>query len=160
MKEHTNKKYIIKPGSFTQIYLQLIISIKYRECKLSGSFRPRLFQIMGGILNEYGHKPIIINGVEDHVHLFFRFNPKISLSDTVKELKRRTTVFINNEGYHAKRFRWQYGYGAFSYSQTQIERVYKYIARQEEHHKTMGFKKEYRIFLDKFKVEYQENYLP
>ena len=149
----------MKPGSFTKIYIQLVISVKYKECGLSKDFRHKVFKIMGGILNEYGHKPILINGVEDHVHLFFGLNPKISLSDTVKEIKRRTTVFINDEGFHRQRFRWQYGYGAFSYSQTHIEKVYNYIANQETHHARKSFKKEYTDFLKEYEVEYQEKYL-
>jgi len=149
----------MKPGSFTQIYIQLVISVKYKDCGLNKSFRNTVFKIMGGILNEQGHKPILINGVEDHIHLFFGLNPKITLSDTVKKLKRRTSIFINNEEYHSKKFRWQYGYGAFSYSQTHIERVYNYIANQEAHRARKSFKKEYTEFLKKYEVDYQEKYL-
>lgn len=114
---------------------------------------------MGGILNEYGHKPIILNGVEDHLHIFFGLNPNESLSDTVKELKRRTTVYINNEGFFSRRFRWQYGYGAFSYSKSHMERVYNYVANQEIHHSRKSFQNEYKEFLKKYGVEYEDKYL-
>ncbi len=149
----------MKPGSFTKIYIQLVISVKYKDCGLNKSFRNTVFKIMGGILNEQGHKPILINGVEYHFHLFFGLNPKITISVTVQELKRRTTIFINNEKYHSKKFRWQYGYGAFSYSQTHIERVYNYIANQEAHHARKSFEKEYNDFLRRYEIEYEEKYL-
>ena len=149
----------MKPGSFTKIYIQLVISVKYKKYGLSRSFRPRVFKIMGGVLNVHGHHPILINGVDDHVHLFFGLNPKISLSDTVKEIKRRSTVFINNEGYHSGKFKWQNGYGAFSYSQSHIENVYNYILRQEEHHARKSFEKEYIKYLEKYDIEYNEKYL-
>ncbi len=149
----------MKPGSFTQIYIQLIISVKYRDCLLSKPIRQRIFKIMGGILNEYGHKPIIINGVEDHLHIFFGLNPNESISNTVKELKRRTTVFINNEGFFSKRFRWQFGYGAFSYSKSHVERVCNYVQNQEIHHSKKSFKKEYTRMLKAYGIEYNEKYL-
>ena len=114
---------------------------------------------MGGILNEYGHKPIIINGVEDHVHIFIGLNPNMTISDTVKELKRRTTVFINNEGFFKSRFRWQAGYGAFSYSKSHVSRVYDYIANQEQHHMKKSFKKEYISLLELYGIKFEKKYL-
>jgi putative transposase len=149
----------IKPGSYSQIYIQLVISVKHRQCGMKKDIRSEVFKIMGGILNGFGHKPIIINGVYDHVHIFFGFNPKVTLSDTVKELKRRTSLFINAQGYFQSKFSWQYGYGAFSYSKSHIDKVYNYIANQEAHHAVKSFKEEYFAFLRRYEIEYDENYL-
>jgi REP element-mobilizing transposase RayT len=149
----------MKPGSFTQIYVQLIIAVKNKSCGLENHFRQDVFKIMGGILNEMGHKPILINGMNDHVHIFLGMNPKISLSETVKELKRRTTVFINGQGYCNEKFQWQNGYGAFSYSRSHIDNVYRYIKNQENHHMKRSFEREYRLFLKKYEVEHDERFL-
>lgn len=149
----------MKAGAYTQIYIQLVIVVMYRDRLLSKEIKSTVSKIMGGILNEYGHKPIIINGANDHLHIFYGHNPNISLSDTVKELKRRTTVFINNQHYFTNRFRWQSGYGAFSYSKSHIHRVYNYIERQEEHHLTKSFEKEYKQFLKHYEIQFENKYL-
>ncbi|MEN8226082.1 MAG: IS200/IS605 family transposase [Bacteroidota bacterium] len=149
----------IKPGSYSQIYIQLVISVRYKHCVLSREIRTEVFKVMGGILNEHGHKPILINGVDDHVHIFFGLNPDIALTGTVKELKRRTSLFINGKGYFQMKFRWQHGYGAFSYSQSHIQRVYKYIENQEEHHAKKTFREEYISFLRRYEIEYDGRYL-
>ena len=150
----------MKVGSFTQIYIQLVICVKYKDRMLSRLIRKKIFKIMGGILNEYGHRPIIINGVEDHLHIFYSHNPNVSLSNTVKELKRRTSLYINNQQLFDKRFRWETGYGAFSYSKSHMERVYNYIERQEQHHLTKSFKKEYITLLKRYGIAHDPKHLP
>ena len=149
----------MKPGAFTQIYVHIVISSRYKNLRMTKPVRIQVYKIMGGILNEYGHKPIIINGVEDHAHIFFGLNPNMKISDTVKEIKKRTTLFINNEGFFKQRFRWQAGYGAFSYSKSHIANVIAYIERQEEHHQRKSFEKEYRRMLKLFDINYDERYL-
>lgn len=149
----------MKPGSFTQIYIHLVISAKYKNTPLSKPIREEIYRIMGNILNEHGHKPIIINGVEDHAHLFFGMNPKTALADTVKELKRRSSLFINDKGFFRNKFRWQYGYGAFSNSYSHMQRVYDYIANQEQHHARKSFEKEYIALLEKYQIEFDRKYL-
>ena len=149
----------MKPGSFTQIYIQLVICVKFKNTRLPKEVREEVFNILGNILNEYGHKPIKINGVEDHVHLFFGMNPKYALSDTVRELKRRSSTFINEKNFFRQKFSWQFGYGAFSYSQSHMQRVYDYVANQEQHHERKSFEKEYKKFLEEYEVEYDERYL-
>ena len=159
-RDAINQTYnFMKPGSYTKIYIQIVMAVKYKERGLSKEFRDEVFRIMGGILNEKGHKPIIINGVNDHVHLFLGMNPKYALSDTVKEIKRRASIFINEKGYYQGKFYWQHGYGAFSYSQSHIQRVYDYIANQEQHHAKNSFKKEYIQYLKSFEVDYDEQFL-
>ena len=149
----------MKPGAFTQFYIQLVFSPKHRDRLLVEKIRPQIFQYLSGITTNLGHKSIIINGVADHVHLFIGLNPKISVSETVKELKRSSGIFINEHKFLPGKFEWQEGYGEFSYGRSQIEKVYEYIKNQELHHKKQTFKEEYIEFLKKYEIEFEEQYL-
>jgi putative transposase len=94
----------MKPGTFTQIYIQLVFSPKHKDRLLVDKVRLRVFEYMSGIITNMGHKSIIINGMTDHVHIFLGVNPKISISETVKELKRSSSIFINEQ----KFFPWKF----------------------------------------------------
>jgi putative transposase len=114
---------------------------------------------MAGIIKGKNQKPIIVNGVSDHVHVFVGLKPAMSVSDLVRDVKNNSSNFINEQKFIKGKFSWQEGYGAFSYAHSQIENVYQYIANQEEHHRKKTFKEEYLGFLQKFEVEYNEKYL-
>ena len=114
---------------------------------------------MGGIITEMKHKSIIINGVCDHIHILIGLNPSVSISDTVHDIKRGSSLFINKENLCKYKFAWQEGYGAFSYSRSQLNRVYNYILNQEKHHEISTFKDEYIQFLEKYEMIYNEQYL-
>jgi REP element-mobilizing transposase RayT len=114
---------------------------------------------MSGIITGKGQKPIIVNGVADHVHLFIGLKPAMCISDLVRDIKNNTSNFINEKNFLQGKFSWQEGYGAFSYSHSQIEHVYEYILNQEEHHREKTFKEEYVDFLKKFAIEHDEKYL-
>lgn len=94
----------------------------------------------------------------DHVHVFMSFNPKVSPSDTIKEIKRASTNLINDKKWFPGKFQWQEGYGCFSYSKSQINNVVKYIMNQKQHHHKVTFKEEYKNFLKKFELPYDEKY--
>jgi len=149
----------MKPGVFTQLHIQLVFAVKHKDRLLNNNIRNEVFSYMSGIVTNLKHKSIIINGVSDHVHVFLGLNPSVSISDTIWELKRSSSLFINNKNWFNSKFNWQDGYGAFSYSKSQVENVYNYILSQEEHHKRRTFKEEYIGFLDKFEVEYDKKYL-
>jgi putative transposase len=149
----------MKTGSFTQLYVQLVFAVKYREALLNKNIRNRVFEYMSGIITEMKHKSIIVNGVSDHVHIFIGLNPNISISDTVHDVKRSSSLFINREKLCLGNFAWQEGYGAFSYNRSQIDEVYKYILNQEKHHTKTSFKSEYIQLLEKFEIEYEERFL-
>ena len=149
----------MKPGVYTQLYVQLVFAVQNRDAVLNKAIRERVFEYMSGILTEMKHKSIIINGVSDHVHILFGENPSKCISDTVHDIKRSTSLFINNEKLCSGRFSWQEGYGAFTYSRSQLDDVYRYIQNQEEHHKKKTFKEEYIQFLQKFEIEYDERFL-
>ena len=115
--------------------------------------------VIGSLINETNCKTIIVNGVEDHVHCFLGLKPVVSVSELMKTVKAKSSKYINDYKLTEERFEWQEGYGVFSYSQSQLDKVYKYIQYHEEHHKKQMFRDEYRGFLKKFKVEYDEHYI-
>ncbi len=149
----------MKPGTFTQMYVQMVFAVKNREAVLNKSIRNRVFEYISGIITEMKHKSIIVNGVSNHVHIFIGWNPTKSVSDTVHEIKRGSSLFINSQKLCLGKFAWQEGYGAFTYSRSQLETVYNYILNQEQHHKKVIFKDEYIQLLKKFEVEYDERFL-
>ena len=149
----------MKPGTFTQLYVQLVFAVNNREALLHKNIRNRVFEYISGIISEMKHKSIIVNGVSNHVHILLGLNPSKSISDTVHGIKRSTSLFINNEKLCLGKFAWQEGYGAFSYSRSQLEDVYEYILNQERHHKKKTFREEYIQFLKKFEIEFDEKFL-
>lgn len=108
----------MKPGSYTQLYIQLVIAPKFRDPLLKKQYRETIFKYMSGHLTNKGHKSIIINGVSDHLHILIGLNPTISISDLVRDLKRSASLFINEQKWFSRAFQWQSGYGAFSYSRS------------------------------------------
>ncbi len=149
----------MKPGVFSQLYIQLVFAVKFRDRLLRKEFRDEVFSYLSGIATNMKHKSIIVNGVSDHIHIFLGFNPSLSVSDTVRELKRSSSIFINSKNWIKGKFNWQDGYGAFSYSRSHIEKVYNYILNQEKHHKRKTFRTEYMQFLKKFEIDYDEKFL-
>ena len=145
-------------GTYSQIYIHLVFAVKYRQSMLHKTFRREVFKYMAGILSNQKHIPLIINGVEDHVHALFIMTPKKSISDTVRELKRASSIFIN-ENFVKNKFQWQRGYGAFSYSQSTLNRIIEYIKNQEQHHKKTTFRQEYIDFLKSYQIEFEEEFL-
>ena len=153
------KTITMKAGTFTQLYVQLVFAVKYRKNLIHKEIRKEVFEYTSGIIRDMGHKSIIVNGVSDHIHIFLGLNPNISISDTVYSVKRSSSLHINRNKLCSGRFAWQDGYGAFSYSRSHIERVYKYILNQEQHHEKTTFKTEYTGLLEKYDVPYDERFL-
>jgi REP element-mobilizing transposase RayT len=149
----------MKPGSYTQMYVQLVFAVKYREALLTKDIRTNVFEYISGIITNMNHKSIIVNGVSDHIHIFLGMNPSKSISDTVHDIKRNSSLFINREKLCRRRFAWQEGFGGFTYSRSHINNVYNYIMRQEQHHEKTRFREEYLDFLKKFEIEYNEKFL-
>lgn len=146
-------------NTYSQIYIQIVFAVQGRQNLLVKEWRQEVFKYMAGIIKAKGQKPIIINGVEDHVHVFAGLKPSISVSDLVRDIKNNSSNFINENKWVRGKFNWQEGYGAFSYGHSQIETVFNYIANQETHHARQTFKDEYLDFLKKFGIEYDPNYL-
>ncbi len=147
------------PGTFSQLYIQIVFAVKGRENLISNSWNKRLHEYIAGIIKGKNQKPIIVNGMPDHIHAFIGLRPAMPVADLVRDIKNNSTNFINDHQLVQGKFSWQEGYGAFSYSHSHIDNVYKYIQNQEEHHKKKTFKEEYLDFMKKFKIEYDEKYL-
>ena len=147
------------PGTFSQIYIQYVFAVKGRQNLLLNPWREGVFKYMAGIIKGKNQKPIIVNGVTDHVHVFVGLKPSMSIPDLVRDVKNNSSNFINDNKFVKGKFEWQEGYGAFSYSHSQLDSVYNYILNQEDHHKKTSFRQEYISFLKKFEIEYEEKYL-
>jgi len=147
-------------NTYSQIYIQLVFAVKGRANLITKDHKDELYKYITGIVRKKGQKLLAINGVADHVHMFVGMTPDLAISDMMKEVKRCSTNFINEDkNWYRGRFSWQEGFGAFSYSRSHIDRVVKYIQNQESHHKKRAFKEEYISLLKKFEVEYNERYL-
>ena len=146
-------------GTFSQIYIQIVFAVKGRENLLHSDWDKELHKYIAGIVTGKKQKSIIVNGMPDHIHAFVGLRPAMAISDLVRDIKNNSSNFINDHKWVKRRFEWQDGYGAFSYSHSHIEKVYDYILNQEKHHKKKTFKQEYLEFLKKFDVEYDEKYL-
>lgn len=146
-------------GTYSQIFIQIVFAVKGRENLIADSWKEELFKYISGIITKKGHKSIIFNGVKDHIHIFVGLKPSMSISDLVRDIKNNSSNFINEKKYVKGKFSWQEGFGAFSYSNSQVEIVYQYILNQEKHHIKTTFKEEYHEFLNEFKIDYDEKYL-
>jgi putative transposase len=146
-------------GAYSQIYIQVVFAVQGRQNLLQKVWRDEVFKYMAGIIKNKGQKPIIVNGVSDHVHAFIGLKPSMALSDLVRDVKNNSSNFINDNQWVKGKFCCQEGYGAFSYSHSQIQYVYNYILNQEQHHAKQTFQEEYNDFLKKFEIEYDVKYL-
>lgn len=146
-------------GTFSQIYIQVVFAVKGRENLIGNNWKTELHKYIAGIIKGKEQKPIIINGMPDHIHAFIGLKPSMSISDLVRDMKNNSSNFVNDRKLVKGKFLWQAGYGAFSYSHSHIKTVYDYILNQEKHHEKKTFKEEYFEFLKKFEVEYDEKYL-
>lgn len=147
------------PGTFSQIYIQIVFAVKGRENLIGNSWKTELHKYIAGTIKGKGQKPIIVNGMPDHIHAFVGLKPVMALSDLVRDIKNNASNFVNDHKLVKGKFAWQEGYGAFSYSHSHINKVYDYILNQEKNHKKKTFKQEYLDFLKSFEVEYDEKYL-
>jgi REP element-mobilizing transposase RayT len=146
-------------NTYTQIYLHLVFSPMGRENLIPVKQKEELQKYTTGIIQNRKHKLLAINFMPDHVHIFIGYQPSQSLPDLLRDIKANTSRFINEKKWVPGKFRWQEGYGAFSYSHSQINDVLHYINTQEEHHKKASFKDEYLRLLEKFEVDYDPRYM-
>jgi REP element-mobilizing transposase RayT len=146
-------------NTYTQIHIQTIFTVQNRDCVIHNSWKDELYKYITGIIKKNQHKPIIINGMPDHIHILFGMRPTQSLSDLMQDIKGDSSKWLNKKGYVKCRFSWQEGFGAFSYSKSQVPKVINYINEQEKHHKKKSFIEEYNEFLRAFNVDYDERYI-
>jgi len=149
----------MRSGTFTQLYVQYVFAVKGRDSLLDKKWRDEVFKYISGTITQKGQKPIIVNGVADHIHVFAGIRPSMRISDLARDIKNNSSRFINGKKFVLGKFSWQEGYGGFTYSHSQLNQVYQYILKQEEHHKKMSFREEYVQLLRQFEIDYDERFL-
>ena len=146
-------------NTYTQLFIQAIFVVKGRDNIIKSNWKDELYKYITGIIKNKKNTLLAINGIPNHIHLLFALNPDYSLSSLMKEVKRCSSLFINENKWVVGKFEWQPGYGAFSYSKSQIDAVCKYIMNQEQHHKVKTFREEYEEFLKKYNIQYDKRYI-
>jgi REP element-mobilizing transposase RayT len=147
------------PGTFSQIYIQVVFAVKGRDCLIHSTWEDELYKYITGIVRNKEQKMLAINGMPDHIHFVIGMKPSCCLSDLVREIKKSSNEFINDKKFFNHKFSWQEGYGAFSYSHSALDNVINYVLKQKEHHRQKTFREEYVDFLKKFEVEFKDEYL-
>jgi len=163
LNEFPRNQHRIPPNSMSQslakILLHLIYSTKNRERTIRDDIRAELHRYTAGILKELESPAILINSVEDHVHILYAHSKNLSLSKVVEEVKKGSSKWIKTKGTEYSGFHWQAGYGVFSVSQSGVIDVVQYIQSQKEHHHRKTFQEKYREFLKRYEVAYGERYV-
>jgi REP element-mobilizing transposase RayT len=147
------------PSTFSQIYIQVVFAVKGRNSLIAPEWEEELYKYITGIIQNKGQKMLSINGMPDHIHFLIGIKPSCCLSDLIREVKKSSNTFIQDNHFCKVRFDWQEGYGAFSYSHSALDKVIAYIKNQKEHHRNRPFREEYLAFLDKFQIEFKQEYL-
>jgi len=146
-------------NTYTQLHVHALFAVKSRIGLIQKEWKDDLYKYIVGIVQHYDHKLLCINGMPDHVHVFFGMRPSQSLSDLMQDIKGSSSKWINDQRLVKGQFAWQEGYGAFSYSKSHVKNVISYIRNQELHHRSKTFLEEYREFLTKFGIDFDERYI-
>jgi len=147
-------------GTYTQIIYQIVIGTRYREKVLTKNNREELFKFINGILQNKKCVLYQVNGVEDHIHIVTHIHPTVALASLVKDIKLACSHYIKENNLFPHFKGWQDGYGAFTYSLKEKDRLIAYVQNQEEHHKRKSFMKEYKNLLETHSIQFEEKYLP
>jgi len=146
-------------NTYTQIYLHVVFAVEGRQNLIKPEHHDELQKYIAGMVSGQKQKLIVVNNMPDHLQMLVGIQPDISLSFLVRDVKAGSSKFINEKRWVMGRFSWQEGFGAFSYSRSQLGTVIRYIENQERHHATKSFREEYVSMLEKFGVEYDPRYL-
>jgi REP element-mobilizing transposase RayT len=146
-------------NTYTQIHIQAVFAVQNRQSLISEEWKDQLYRYITGIIQQNGHKLLQINGMPDHIHVLFGMRSIQSLSDLMKQVKQDSSKWINLNKLSTGKFSWQEGYGAFSYSKSQVPRIIHYIQDQQEHHKKQSFSEEYLSLLRIHDIDYDERFL-
>lgn len=147
------------PNTYTQIHIHAVFAVQNRHSVIDDEWKDRLYKYMIAIIQNHEHKVLAIGGMSDHIHILFGMRPTQSLSDLMKVVKGESSKWINENHFVNGQFSWQQGFGAFSYSKSQIPAVIKYINNQQKHHQKVSFIDEYKKTLSDFEIEYNEKYI-
>lgn len=146
-------------NTYSQLYIHFVFAVQNRVSLIQPEWEEELYKYITGIIQNKTHKMIAFNGMPDHLHLFIGYQPKEAMSELIKVVKSESTKWVKGRGFVRGKFQWQEGYGAFSYSRSQVDRVYHYIRNQKEHHRKKSFREEYLQLLKKFNVNFDERYV-
>jgi REP element-mobilizing transposase RayT len=147
------------PQSLARLHVHLVFSTKLRSRLISDGVRDALHRYMSAVLSNLGCPVLLVNSVEDHVHVLFELGRTVALSDAVEEVKKSSSKWIKSQGPEFRRFAWQSGYGAFAVSASSVPAVRDYVADQRRHHRRRSFEEEYRGLLERHGVKFDERYL-
>ena len=147
------------PQSLARLHVHLIFSTKYRSNILHDQVRKPLHAYMATVLDNLGCPSLILNSVQDHIHLLFELSRTVPLSKAVEDVKKSSSKWIKSQGVEFSNFAWQSGYGAFAVSESNLQSVRDYIASQSEHHRNQTFQEEYLTFLRRHNVAFDEKYV-
>jgi putative transposase len=146
-------------NTFTQIYLHIVFAVKNRISLIQPEWKNELYKYITGIVKQNGHKLIAINGMTNHLHIAIGYKPHQLIPELLQDIKGNSSKWINEKKFIKGKFSWQAGYGAFSFSHSQIDAVVKYIANQEQHHMKKSFHEEYLELLKKYEIVFDEKYI-
>ena len=146
------------PNTFTQAHIQYVFAVKYRAAVLDLEWDERLRQYITGIYQELGHKMLAINNMPDHIHIFGGMGTKKGMADTMEVVKSQSSKWINDNRFTKHRFEWQSGYGGFTYSKWDVDKIIDYVKNQQEHHKTISFQQEISALLYEQGIALDEKY--
>jgi REP element-mobilizing transposase RayT len=146
-------------NTYTQIYIHIVFAVEGRQNLIPREQNDELQKFITGIVSTRDQKLIAVNNMPDHLHLLVGLRPDSSLSDLVRDVKAGSSKFIKEKRWVTGRFSWQEGFGAFSYSRSQLGTVIRYIENQQRHHAKKTFRDEYIELLEKFGVEYDDRYI-
>ena len=146
-------------NTYSQIYIHVVFAVEARQNLISPEHNDELQKYVAAIVSEQRQKLIAINNMPDHVHILIGLQPDMALSDLIRDVKANSSGFINRKRWLCGRFNWQEGFGAFSYSRSQLDTVIRYIRDQQKHHTRKTFREEYEDLLEKFGISYDERYV-
>lgn len=146
-------------NTYTQCYLHLVFAVKNRDALIQKSWKDELEKYITGIVQKYHHKLLAIGSMPDHIHIFIGYDLNQTIPKLVEEVKTSSNAWIKNKHYTPFKFEWQKGYGAFTHSHSQINRVVKYIMNQEKHHQKKSFREEYLDILRKNEIAFKDKYV-
>lgn len=146
--------------TFSQINTHIVFAVRHRERSIPPAHKEELHRLITGIVTNKGQKLLAINSMPDHIHLLTGLTAVVAPSDIVRDIKANSSRLINERGWTRDRFQWQEGFGAFSYSRSQIPMIARYIANQERHHATRSFSAEVETILNAYDIDYDERDLP
>lgn len=145
--------------TYTQCYFQLVFAVRNKSALIKKEWKDQLEKYISGIIQNNGHKLLSIGAMPDHIHILIGYNLNQLIPDLVGQIKTSSNSWVKEKSLSRFRFGWQNGYGAFTYSRSQIDVVIKYILNQEQHHKKKNFREEYLKILQRLEIEYNDKYL-